>query len=71
MRFLKSTGVRMIKVPFERCYEESGMIEIKKGWFTQGYEIIAPMKPKEMTYSVKKVRAGMGYCRDVDFSGTA
>ena len=46
-------------VPFERCYEEAGMIEVKKGCFTHGYEIAAPMKPKEMTYSAKKVRAGM------------
>ena len=46
-------------IPYERCFEEAGMIETERGRYTHTYEIIPPSRTKEMTYSPKRVRKAM------------
>ena len=46
-------------IPYERCYEEAGMIETDRGVYTHAYEIIPPKKTKEMTYSRERARDGI------------
>ena len=46
-------------IPYERCYEEAGMIEVAKGVFTHSYEILKPVRTKEMTYSAERARGRM------------
>ena len=46
-------------VPYVKCYQETGMIEVMPGVFTHGYEIRPPKFQKAITYSVKKVRECM------------
>ena len=50
-------GVR--DIPYLKCYQEAGMIEVESGVFTHGYEIRPPKFQKAITYSVKKVRECM------------
>ena len=55
----RRAAVNTKDIPYVRCYKEVGMIEIKSGVFTRGYEIKPPHYQKEITYSVKKVRECM------------
>ena len=44
------------KIPYQRCYEEHGIIETEHGIFSCAYEICSPTEQMQVQYNVQLVR---------------
>ena len=44
------------KIPYQRCYEEYGIIETENGIFSCAYEICGPTEQMQVHYNIQLVR---------------